>query len=148
MATNYRNYDNSTHINYPDTVKVHEYKAPTDESIRLMQEVHDNAVQNIIAKVKVEDNLVNGECFCIEQPWNLYDVKMVFKFKINGKEFVIEKEISRRDIGLEDNYIIERVNQNLQQHAASVMLWYAIKVFTAVAYEQIAGHKYPDFFLK
>jgi len=48
-------HDNSTHIKSPDTVKVHEHKAPTDESIKLMEEAHNKAIENIIAKVKVED---------------------------------------------------------------------------------------------
>jgi len=148
MATHFHSHDNSTHIRYPDTIKVHEHKAPTDESIRLMEDAHDKAIKNIIAKVKVEDNLVNGECFCVEQPWNVHDIKLYFKFKINGKEFTLEKELSRHEIGWDEQREISRVAINLESHAKSVMLWYALKMFTAFAYEQIAGQKFPEQLLR
>lgn len=147
-TTHRHSHDNSTHIRYPDTVKVQEYKAPTDESIRLMEEAHDKAIQNIIAKVKVENNLVNGECFCFEQPWNIHDVKLVFKFEINGKKFVVEKELSRRDLSWDGQNEVGVIQQTLKEYAKSLMLWYALRMFSSVAYEQITGKKVPEKFLK
>lgn len=149
LSTNhYHSIDSRTSINYPDTVHVHEHKAPTDESIRLMEEFHEKAVKNIIAKVKVEDNLVNGECFLVEQPCNLKDVKLYFKFKINGKEFTLEKELSRYEIGLEEGKEIHNVLVNLENNAKAIMLWYALRMFQSIMYENIVGHKFPEYLLK
>jgi hypothetical protein len=144
MATHFHKHDNSTHIRYPDTVNVHEHKAPTDESIRLMEEMHDKAIKNIIAKVKVEDNLVNGECFLVQQQWNPQnDFKIYFKFKINGKEFTLEKELSSNKMGLEDHRQLQDFSIMLGDQAKAIMLWYALKMFAPVAYEQITGKQYP-----
>jgi len=150
LLSSTRNYsiDRSTYIDYPDTVHVHEHKAPTDESIRLMEDAHDKAIKNIIAKVKVENNLVNGECFLVEQPCNINDIKLYFKFKINGKEFTLERELSRREIGLDEQKEINMVSLKLENHAKAIMLWYALKMFSSVMYEQIVGEKFPEQLLK
>lgn len=144
MSTHFHSHDNSTHINYPDKIEIHEHKSPTDESIRLMEEVHDKAIKNIIAKVKVEDNLINGECFFIDQPWNMHNVRVIFKFKINGNEFTVEKEVSRMKLGFDDEKEINIQTGILGSYAKAVMVWYALKYFTTVAYEQITGNKFPE----
>jgi hypothetical protein len=144
----FHSHDNSTHIKYPDTVNVHEHKAPTDASVKLMEEMHDKAIKNIIAKVKVEDNLVNGECFLIEQPWNMNDVKLIFKFKINGQEFTIEKELARFEMGGDEQKKISDLSIKLESHAKAVMLWYALRMFTGVAYEKITNQEFPKELLR
>ena len=134
--------DNSVTINFPDTIKIKEQKAPTDESIRLMEEMHDKALKNIIVKVKVEDNLVNGECWVIDQPWNINDIKLVFKFQINGHEFNLEKEVDRNEfMGSERD--IARMSSKAGNFAKSLMLWYALKMFTTVMYEKITKEPFP-----
>ncbi len=141
--------DNS--IDYPSTMKVDviEKKAPTDESVRYMEDAHNKAIENIISKVKVDNNLVSGECFCVEQPWNLHDVKLVFKFKINGNDFVVEKEISRMGLEWDDSKEIRQISLSwLKGQGESVMLWYMLKMFCKVAFEQITKTQVPDFVLK
>ena len=113
-----------------------------------MEDAHDKAIKNIIAKVKVENNLVNGECFLVEQPCNINDIKLYFKFKINGKEFTLERELSRREIGLDEQKEINMVSIKLENHAKAIMLWYALKMFSSVMYEQIVGEKFPEQLLK
>jgi hypothetical protein len=147
-SRHFHNNDNSISIRFPDTIKVEEHKAPTDESIRLMEEMHDKALKNIIAKVKVEDNVVNGECWYIEQPWNMNDIKLIFKFKINGQEFTVEKELSRGEIGWDNCNSIENISLQLGNYAKAVMLWYALKMFTGVAYEKITNTPFPKELLR
>lgn len=113
-----------------------------------MEEMHDKAMKNIIAKVKVEDNLVKGECYCIEQPWNIKDVKLIFKFSINGKEFTIEREISRFDIGWDEQRNLAELTTRLESHAKAVILWYTLKMFTATVYEQLTGTKAPELLVR
>ncbi len=140
----FHDHDNSTHINFPDTIKVHEHKAPTDESIRLMEEMHHKAIKNIIAHVKIEDNIVNGQCWAVRRMTHIQDVLFIFKFKINGKEFTVEKEYSTWDLAnFEDRQDIERLTRHLQDEGKGLLLWYALKMFQMVAYEQITGQKPP-----
>jgi hypothetical protein len=147
-SRHYHSHDNSTNITFPNTIKVHEHKAPTDESIRIMEDMHDKAIKNIIAKIKVEDNLVNGECFLVDQPWNIKDVKLIFKFKINGKEFTLEREIARYELSLNDNIDIQAVTFRLTDYSKAIMLWYALKMFVAETYEKITNEKFPEQLLK
>lgn len=139
--------DYSTNIKFPENINVHEHKAPTDESIRLMEEMHDKAMKNIIAKVKVDDNLISGHCFACEQPWNIKSLRLIFKFKINGQEFTIEKELDRCDL-LDDHKDISNFQAKLKDYTNSVMLWYALRKFSQIAYEQITKEKLPDHFIK
>jgi len=139
-------HDNRTSIRFPDTIEVNEHRAPTDESIRLMEQMHDKAIKNIIAKVKVDDNLVNGEFFMIEQPWNMNEVKLWFKFKINGHEFNIEREVSRSEFELdEDSYQIRR---KLYEIGKSYMVWYLLKKMMIEFYEKVVNEKIPEYLIK
>jgi hypothetical protein len=135
--------DNSTSIRFPETINVHEHKAPTDESIRIMEEMHEKALQNIVAKVSVNDNLVSGECFAIEQPWAMDDIRFVFKFKINGQDFVVDKQMNKMQVGWDQQRNVAALSEELKSAGLAVMLWYALKVFTAVAYEQIMKKPFP-----
>lgn len=148
-TSHFHSHDNSVSVKFPDTIKVHEHKAPTDESIRLLEEMHDKAMDNIISKVKVDDNLVKGEVFLIEQPWNIKDMKIIIKFSINNQAFTIEKEISRYD-WWHDNELKDtlRCMEKLESEAKRVMLWYCLKKFVGIAYEQITQTKLPDNFIK
>ena len=62
---NYFNIDDSTNIRYPDKIEVKEQKAPTDDSIRLLNEFQEKTLNNIISKIKVDNNIVKGEIFLI-----------------------------------------------------------------------------------
>jgi len=137
-------HDSSTHIRFPDTINVNEHKAPTDESIRLLEEMHDKAVKNIIAKVRVEDNLVNGEVFLIHQPWCVAEYQIIFKFKINSQEFTIEHFIDRSyfydgDTPLE----MSNIETVIKDYASALMLHFTLKKFVQVAYEKISKQPFP-----
>ena len=43
---------------YPQTI--HEHRAPTDESIRLLKEMEDKVKDNFVTSIIVEENIVNG----------------------------------------------------------------------------------------
>jgi hypothetical protein len=130
-----------------------EQRAPTEESVRLMEEMHDKAMKNLIAKVKVDNNLVKGECFCFAMPYSFQgDVKLVFKFNINGKDFLIEKFVDRMSFGWEEDQEIKEFTNfsvgKLNKYAEGVMLWYVLKVFTGMMFQQITGGRFPEELLK
>ncbi len=126
-----------------------EKKAPTDESIRLLNEMQDKVVQNLIAKVEVRDNLLDGTVHAFNNLHTTmqYMVTLIFKFKINGKEFVIEKKIKEDEL-FENGKDIHSIEMVMSDYAKSVMIWYALKMFTSMAYEQITNKKVPEYLLK
>lgn len=142
----HHSHDNSVHVRFPETIKVHEHKAPTDESIRLMEEMHNKAMSNIIAKVKVDgDNIVSGMAYLIEQPWMMDSMKIICKFKINGQEFTIEKPINREELITQTGApYIAHATQVLHSHAKAVMVWWVLKKLQAILFEQITGTKPPE----
>lgn len=143
-------HQNITRIDFPSTINVHEHKAPTDESIRLMEEMHKKAMDNIIARVKVEDNLITGECIAYWQPWMLDEYEVCCKFKINNHDFEVRSSITRRDVYKADmtDALYETLKRELENHAKAVMLWYALRMFAKVAFKQITGSEPPSFFLE
>lgn len=147
----YHRHDNSTHIRFPDTIK--DVKAPTDESIRLLNEFQEKALDNLISKVEVKNNLVEGTVFAFEMARTSaslqHEVIIICKFKINGHEYVVEKGISRDELWKDnaDRSIIQ-INLTLQDYAKSVMLWWMCKEFVAVAYKQITNQEPPKYALR
>lgn len=144
-TNHYHRHEGNT-IRFPDTI--HEHKAPTDESIRLLEEMNEKVIQSLIAKVDVKDNLVEGKAWAIESRVTAMDdnVGLFFKFKINGREFVVERKVSREELYKAGREIIN-IQSVLKGYAESVMLWYALKSFVAIAYEQITKQKPPEYLL-
>jgi hypothetical protein len=139
---------NNNYTVLPETINVHERKAPTDESIRLMEEVHNKTLKNIIAKVSVEDNLVKGEAFFYEYPYDINSWTLIFKFKINGRDFTVEKIIRKRELDEESIIDIRKAKHFLEEEAKAVMLWYTLKMFACDTYTQITGKILPERYRK
>jgi len=105
-------------------------------------------VEKIIAKVDVRDNLVEGTVYAIDRlATTMLGIQLIFKFKINGREFVVEKVVDEGEF-YKNGREIYSIQQTLKDHTKSVMLWYALKSFVAVAYEQITNQKPPEIFFK
>lgn len=130
-------------FNSPHTIQ--EIKAPTDDSVRLLNEMQEKARQNILFHIKVDDNLVKGDCICIK---TMMDVVVSFKFKINGKEFLLEKRINPFEFDYSSQKEIDELRLKTKSEANGIMLWYALRMLSVQAFEQITGERYPDYALK
>lgn len=141
-TTVFRTTEKHEHIHFPDTIK--EVKAPTDESIRLLNEMQQKTVDNIMAKVEVKDNLLTGKCYLINLAAMGYrdQFKMIFKFSINGQEFDLEQIIERQDLPWSDINDLER---ELGDYLKAVMLWWCLRKFSAICYEQITNSPAPKY---
>lgn len=149
----FHSHDNRSYLNFPDTLKVEEKKAPTDESIRLLNEFQEKALDNLIAKVEVKDNLVTGTVMAFEMARTTaaiqYEIMIICKFKINGNEFVVEHGISRSELWKDNaDRSIMHLNETLKNYVNSVMLWFMLKQFVAVAFKQITNTNPPDYHLR
>ncbi len=71
--------------------EIHEHRAPTDESIRLADEMREKALQSVIDSIKVGDNTFDGQ---VVQTMNYnfgFDVHAIFK--LNGRKYHAKVEL-------------------------------------------------------
>lgn len=134
-------------------VNITEKKAPTDESIRILNEFQEKALDNLIAKVEVKNNLIDGAVMAFDMARTSTaiqsEVTIICKFKINGQEFVVEKGISRDELWKDNaDRAIANINVALGDYLKSIMLWFMMKKFVEVAYKQITNSEMPKFALR
>lgn len=140
----FRDNSSVTNIRFPETIQ--EHKAPTDESIRLMEEMHEKAIKNIIARVEVKTNLVSGEAFVIHNPIHIDPYKAIFKFKINDQEFTIEAKLDKWEMMKEEPHYSSMINQ-FKSDAEAVIMWFLFKKFSKLAMEKILGRQLPEYYI-
>ena len=83
---------------FPSRIDVHEHKAPTSESARLLSELEREAEKRLMSLTKLDDNVFNVTWYVFDSPMTL-SLKAVGKFLINGQEHKIEIDIPTRFIG-------------------------------------------------
>lgn len=82
-----------SHTHHHNT-KVVEQRAPTDESIRLLQEMQDKALEFLIRE-PLEFNGIKCVMYTLREPI-LWDIKTIVKFDVNGKEHRVDVILESR----------------------------------------------------
>src|ERR1700748_1417227 len=119
--------------------------SPTIETIKYIENVYDKVLDRILAKTKVEDNLISGECICYEQIQSINSIIVACRFKINGNEFTIKGELDPMDFKYgEKGRDIDVYLRKGHEFFKSVCLWFTLKVFSLSAFEQIAGYPFSN----
>lgn len=79
--------------NQTNNTTVHEHRAPTDESIRILDEMYEKTVQRIIQQINVKSSVFEIESVFFEK--NPVDAlyKFYSVFYINGKQYQVKSEI-------------------------------------------------------
>lgn len=78
-------------------ITVNENKAPTDASAKLLLELQEQAIKNIIGKLKTDDNIFHATGMLFKNNQNLcYDI--VTKYTINKQERVVIVSIDEFEI--------------------------------------------------
>jgi len=97
-----------------------EKRAPTDESMRLLQEMEEKVRGQIVQSFVVNDNLVTGAVLVMSRhPFNL-ETHIYVAFKLNGRHFettVVEKQgfrLSMEEAG-------QRVREAVAQKVTSLL---------------------------
>lgn len=85
---------NTEYVPYDKTVTVTEKKAPTDDSIKLLNEFEEKARKNIIAKINIDENYLKA--VAVAHWVDIMHDQIIFygKFTLNGKEYRIEEKIN------------------------------------------------------
>ena len=110
-------------VPYVREINVTEHKAPTDESIRLLNEFEEKARENIIKKIKVNDNSLNIVSVAYYEDQITRELRVHIKFSINGKEYLIKTIIDENkifDVGSNlQKIIFETIAQDIMEKLIS-----------------------------
>lgn len=66
-------------------VNVKEYRAPTDESVKILNEMTEKSLANIVKQFSVQNNDFNFGVVVYKNPLR-YTTEVIVKFKLNGKD--------------------------------------------------------------
>lgn len=112
-----------SHTSAPYPQHIHEHRAATDESVRLLHEMEEKAVDNIRERFIFEDNLVKGSVVTYNDPttWRL---KGMVAFSINGKAYTEDLELGQSIFWKLDRESAYRELANKLAKQIAVMLLY------------------------
>lgn len=89
---------NRTNVHAPTTyggpshVHVEEKRAPTDDSMRLLEEMREKVQASVVAAYTV-DNVVKGSIVVLRSHRGHHDFLVVVTFSLNGREFQEEQHV-------------------------------------------------------
>lgn len=86
----------------PFCKEIHEFKAPTDDSIKILNEMQDKVIQNILARGHTIDNTLNASWF-VHADDKTRSTIFVCRFVLNGQNYDFEFNIS--SLGTRQRYI-------------------------------------------
>lgn len=78
--------------------EIHEHKAPTDESIKILNEMQEKARKDLLASVKVENNIFSCVITLFQQEIMTNSHVFMVKFNLNGNEYFMEDRVSNTEI--------------------------------------------------
>ncbi len=84
---------NEIRTGMPSRIDIHEHRAPTTDSARLLNELQREAEKRIIASIPLEDNLIKGQVF-LHHYYAINAYQLVAVYEINGKQFQTSVEKS------------------------------------------------------
>jgi len=77
---------------------IQEFKAPTDDAIRLLGEMEEKTRERIVRAIEVDNNTISGMMYVLAPDYLGQRYQFMAKVVINGKELLIKEEISFFDI--------------------------------------------------
>ncbi len=86
-------YNKTVYVPYEKTVTVNEYRATTDESLKLLNEFKDKAEKDLVRSIKIDDNqMLNANIMFFD---NIIEdnIKVSVRFTLNSKEYLIKTTI-------------------------------------------------------
>jgi PAB1-binding protein PBP1 len=111
---------------------VHEYRAPTDESVKLLNEFKEKATENILSSFKLKDNIMEVNGFFIRRDAVSWTIDIYCRFKLNGKEFNLKESFDAQEFRKDIDY-----NYNVESYKNAVLRLVYTKVSEIIALELI-----------
>lgn len=78
--------EKTNYVPYDKTVAIHEYKAPTDDSARLLKELEEKAIDKIFANFTL-DNPLNAAVIYTGRDMFANELKYEARFELNSKQY-------------------------------------------------------------
>lgn len=131
LSTTKHYHSKTEYVPYCKEVNITENKAPTDESVRLLNEMEEKARQNIIATIKIDENFLKA--IVIYYRDEMITNRMIYhiKFELNGKEHKIEdfidnfewrQEFSKSYMGLGNETIFRLLHKKFSEMVAMELM--------------------------
>lgn len=105
--------------NHPKTIEVNEHRAPTDESIKILREMEEKVMNNIISMGKIEDNIFNTKWYIFHDNYS-WEEKCRCVFTLNGKEYKFEFYLPSKYT--EKSQIIPKIKEDLLKKLSEVLM--------------------------
>ena len=100
------------------TKEVHEHRAPTDESVRLLREMEQKAKDQVIKSIQLEPNHLNANVYLYADPMSFNHMFRVV-FDINGHSYVSEIAIPE---DAPDSVVVQKLHQGISDVIAQKIL--------------------------
>lgn len=114
-------YVNRHTTEYVDrNITVTEHRAPTDESVKLLNEMSDKALKNIVKTFSTTNNTLQATAAVYEDYRN-EQRKFLCKFVLNGKENLLEVDIPTWEYSTPQQMIEELYTQICSKLAIELM---------------------------
>lgn len=96
------------------TKTVHEHKAPTDESIKLLNEMTDKALSNIVARWSTDNNVLSMQGAFFDD-YSRGSRTLAIKMKLNGKDhkIIVEVDPFQSEVQTFVSSVFDKVSQEI-----------------------------------
>lgn len=86
---------------YPQNITVNEHKAPTDDSIKLLEVMQEKTYKSIISQFSVETNILSGLVTCFNKDFvHGLGYRVLWQFKLNDERFEFDEDFKLSEINL------------------------------------------------
>jgi hypothetical protein len=107
-------------------VNIQEHRAPTDESVKLLNEMQEKALSNIIKSIRIDNNLLNGVVVHHFEEICMGEHKYTCLFSLNGVPFRVDLKVNPRSANsIEDmvssfyTELSKKIAENIMKHVGS-----------------------------
>ena len=108
-------FNANTRESTPYERTIHEHRAPTDDSIRLYEEMKEKAYKSILDTIKINDNILNLKAIIYKDPSHNHICS--YSLTLNGEEFSGKFTISDFELQIAEDKgeVLRRVVENISK---------------------------------
>lgn len=116
------------YVPYEKEVTIHEHRAPTDESIKLFDELKEKAIRSVTHSVKLNNNKIDAvSAFVVSNVGLTITDELVIRFILNGENMEFAIKIDRHSFYSSDKYdfqqkILNEMYKQLSNQIAAYVL--------------------------
>ena len=109
MFNTIHNHTNPSHVHSSSTVSVTEKRAPTDESIKIFDEMLDKARKSHIKRLTIDNNVLKDVTIDIFKDMAVQQHTVYWQMELNGRKICNKFGIQQDDIDNSNEYVTSSV---------------------------------------